>query len=158
MTSFPDAFVYTLNAQLKAALHGYPDLIAQGFFTRPLRPDDPTLSVACFESTMEPIEYEIGSSINPSLMRWHVIAQALVKSVDEVDGRATRSKLLQRVRAALFSSGVQTALMTLRDSDTQERVTKFRMRRITFASGDGPRQGEMFFLGQVEIFFETEYH
>lgn len=154
---FPDLFVYTLRNQLNAQVPTATNPIG-GIFLRPLRPDDPNASVAVFEQDVEPIEYEISGSQTPSLMRWACLVQVYVKAVNETDGRATRSKMLQRVRAALFSSTTQTALMTLRDSNTQERVSKFRMRRISFASGDGPRTGEMFFLGQVEIHFETEYH
>ena len=158
--SFPDNFVAVLLAQLQTSMGGptVMDTQAQGFFTRPLRPDDPNLSVSVFELDVEPIEYEISGGQRPSLMRWNVHVQVYVKALNETDGRSTRSKLLQRVRATLFSDVTTTALMTLKDRGNQERVTKFRMRRITFASGEGPRTGEMFFLGQVELYFETEYH
>ncbi len=160
-TGFPDLFIATLTTQLQAALTGLPDFSATSFFMRPLRPTDPNWSVGIFEADVEPIEYEIGQlgstlNANPSLLRWNVAVQVLSKAGSEEEGRAIRAKLLNRVRATLFSVACINALMVLNDSSLKERVTKYRWKRVAFASGDLTEQKAKFFIGQVEMYFDTE--
>lgn len=157
---FPAIFVSTLaeivRTQMGVPLVGPTDTPVSEVFLRPLDRDDPNYCIGVFEGEADPIEYEIGGGADPTLMRWQVIVQAYVKSSDIVDGRAVRSKLLNRVRKTLFSSATENALMTLVDAETLEACRRYRLRRIAFASGDGPRAGEFYFLGQIELMFETE--
>lgn len=162
-TGFPDLFVYGLLAQLQSGLADAPDFPSLNYFSRPLRPSDPNLSVCVFEADMEPVEYEIGqmshgTNGNPSLLRWNVGVQILVKSAEEQEGRSLRAKLLNRVRTTLFSNVCAAALMTLNDPISGERCTKYRLRRIAFANGDLGDQKAKYFIGQAEVYFDTEYH
>lgn len=159
---FPDLFVFALTAQLKATMATAPDFPSVDFFNRNLRKNDPNFSVGVFEADCEPIEYEIGSLVGPtngapSLLRWNVGVQVLVKAAEEQEGRAMRAKLLNRVRSTLFSNACASALMTLNDTITGERCTKYRLRRIAFANGDAEGTTK-FFIGQVEVYFDSEYH
>lgn len=160
---FPDLFIYALTAQLKTSLSTAPDFPALNYFNRPLRPTDPNFSVAVFEADVEPVEYEIGSLMNssngsPSMLRWNAGIQVIIKAGEEQEGRALRAKLLNRVRSTLFSNACASALMTLNDLNSGERVTKYRLRRIAFASGDLAEGKAKFFIGQVEIYWDTEFH
>lgn len=156
--AFPDLFVFTLHDRLQTDLVAYGTDTSASFFKRPLRPADPNFSVGVFEADMEPIEYEIGNTTNPSLMRWNAGIQVLVKDGNEESGRAARAKLLWRVRQTLFSSGCVSAVMTLRDSVTNERCTKYRLKRIAYASGDANEAHFKYYIGQVEVYFDTEFH
>ncbi len=160
---FPDLFIYALQTQLQNSLSTYTGTPSINYFTRPLRPSDPNYSVGVYEADMEPIEYEIGgmargTNAGPSLMRWNCAIQVLIKAGEEQEGRAARAKLLNRVRSTLFSTVCITALMTLNDPITAERCTKFRMRRIAYASGDLSEARAKFYIGQVELYWDTEYH
>jgi hypothetical protein len=159
-TYFPAIFVSTLAGIFQTEM-GSPtiergDNPVPEVLLRPINPDDPNYSMSVFEGEADPIEYEIGGGTDPTLMRWQVITQVYAKSANEIDGRAVRSKLLNRARKTLFSSTTENALMLLTDTETQEACRRYRLRRIAFASGDGPRAGEFYFLGQIELIFETE--
>lgn len=152
---FPDLFVYRVKEIIASTLLADPDYSAGLFITRMPRPDDPTRTIAVVENDAEPVQYEIGGRIDPSMLRWSVWVMVFVKHSNEVEGRNVRKRLMSRVRKAIFlPSSVQT-LMTL--SDDTERVSAYRMRRIEYQAADArDRNNQFFFLGMIELTFDTE--
>lgn len=151
---FPDLFVYALRDLLETTMSTDPDFAAVAFLTRPARPTDLSRTISVVEGDAEPIEYEIGLR-EPSMYRWNVVIQAFVKHSDEVEGRNTRKRLMQRARKTLFLPTSASALMTLHDGN--EHVSKYRIRRLDFSGAEARDSNkQFFFLGLIELNFETE--
>lgn len=151
---FPDLFLYTLRAQIEPVLQADPDLPVESILFRPVRPNDPTRTLAFVEGATTPVESEIGMR-EPSLMEWGVVIQVFVKHSNEIDGRNIRRRLLQRVRKTLYLPSTVQALMTL--TDDYERVSQFRLRSIDFSTTEArDANKQFFFLGQIELSFHTE--
>ena len=150
-TGFPELFTFTLLNQLTAHVPS-----ALNFTTRPVRPNDPNRTVAVVEGDAEPFEYEIAARQEPSMLTWDAAIQVYVKASNEIDGRNARRTLMQECRKALFLPTTVTALMTL--SDTVERASSFRMRRLEFVPAEARDAGKQFhFLGQIALTFKTEH-
>ena len=151
---FPDLFLYAHRAETEPILQADPDLPVDGIVYRPVRPTDPTRTVAFVEGETTPAGNEIGLA-EPSLMEWTVVIQVFVKHSNEVDGRNIRRRLLQRVRKTLYLPSTVQALMTL--TDDYERVSRFRLRSIDFSTTEArDANKQFFFLGQIELSFHTE--
>lgn len=153
---FPDLFVYALKSIIEATVADDPEFPADGaILTRPMRPTDPTRSISVVEGEAAPKIYEIGGRMDPAVLTWTIGIQVLVKHSNEVEGRNIRKRLLSRVRKALFLPTTVQTLMTLNDGT--ERVTKFNMQRIDFASVEARDANKQFLLlGQIELTFDTE--
>lgn len=151
---FPDLFLYTLRDEIEPVLQSDPDFPVERVLFRPVRPTDPTRTLAFVEGETTPVAAEIGIR-EPSLMEWTVVIQVFVKHSNEVDGRNIRRRLLQRVRKTLYLPSTVQALMTL--SDDYERVSQFRLRSIDFSTTEArDANKQFFFLGQIELAFQTE--
>jgi hypothetical protein len=149
-TGFPDLFVFSLLSAFQSHVTGI-----EGFFSRPIRPDDPNPTIAVIESDAEPKEYEIAGQMDPSLLEWEVVVQTYNKAANEIEGRNVRRRLLRDCRKTLFLPTTVTALMTLVD-DT-ERVASFRLRRLQFSGAEArDANKQFFFLGQIVLTFQTE--
>jgi hypothetical protein len=154
-TGFPDLFAYTLRDQLSLAMLGNGEYDARNFVMRPIRVTDETRTIGIVEGEAEPAQYEIANNVEPSLLDWTVVIQALVKHSNEIEGRNVRRHLLQGVRKTLFLPGTVQALMTLNDG--YDRVSRFRLRRLDFSSVEARDSNkQFFFLGQAEVSFQTE--
>lgn len=151
---FPDLFIYKLAEVLEPILQADPDFPIDRFFFRAIRPTDPTRSMAIVEGETTPAEHEIGMN-EPSILTWQVVIQAFVKHSNEVEGRNIRRRLIQRVRKTLFLPSTVQALMTLNDG--YDRVSKFRLQRIDWSATEARDSNkQFFFLGQMELSFQTE--
>lgn len=151
---FPDLFIYTLRDVLEPVLTADPDFPSQPFLFRPVRPTDPTRSMAVVEGDTTPAASEIGMN-EPSILSWQAVIQVFVKHSNEVEGRNIRRRLIQRVRKTLFLPSTVQALMTLNDG--YDRVSKFRLQRIDWSATEArDANKQFFFLGQVELVFQTE--
>lgn len=154
--AFPDLFTFTLRDLLAAELTApEADFPVQEVLVRPVRPTDANRTIGIVPGEAEPAGSEIRGNIEPTLIEWPVVVQVFVKHADEIEGRNVRSRLIQRVRRTLFLPGTVQALMTLNDG--YERVSKFNIRRFdpdSATARDANKQ--FFFLGQVELFFQTE--
>lgn len=153
---FPDLFVYAVRDALHAEMRDDPDFPADGaILIRPVRPQDPSRSISVVEGDATPKVYEIGGRPDPSILTWTVAVQVFVKHSDETEGRNIRKRLLSRARKALFLPTTVSSIMTLNDGI--ERVSKFNMQRIDFASAEARDANKQFFLlGQIELTFDTE--
>lgn len=153
---FPDIFVFTLRDLLKAELSNGPHFTTDGWYTRALRPEDPSRSVGILEETAQPHAYEMAGVMDPSMLTWDVQIQVLSKHSNEVEGRNVRRRLLQGVRRALFLPTTTQALMTLNDGF--ERVSKYNLRSIDFDGAElrGKNNAQFFFLGTVDVTFHTD--
>lgn len=151
---FPDLFVYALRDAFAPLIDG-SEFGVRNIVLRPTRITDETRTLAIVEGPADPSAYEIGGNSEPSILDWDVVIQVLVKHSNEIEGRNVRRRLLQAVRKTLFLPGTVSALMTLNDG--YDRVSRFRLRRIDFSSAEArDANKQFFFLGQVEVTFQTE--
>lgn len=168
----PDAIVFPNNAidlifiRLSAALDPIPDPINGNvqYFKRQLRPEDPQQSVGIFPIDWVPDESStemrgtghLGIS-EPTLNRYHLGAQGLVKHSDETSGIRVHSVMSTRIRSILYRDsplriglgGLQSTL----DGYT-ERFKKLGVRSQRFISNE--IDGVFTYLSVVEFWIETE--
>ena len=149
-TGFPELFTFTLLGHLQTHVTD-----AKNFVTRPVRPEDPTGTIAVIEGDAEPVAYEIAGQFDPSVLTWDVAVQVYTKAANEIQGRNIRRSLLRDCRKALFLPTTVTALMTL--NDDLERVSSFKLRRLHYAGAEAKDANkQFFFLGQIALSFNTE--
>jgi hypothetical protein len=152
---FPDLIVYKLRDILRDELSTDPNYPADLFLTRAIRPNDPTRTVCVIQGPGEPVAYEMRGQHDPAIMEWNIDVTAFVKARDELEGRNIRTRLLNRLRKAIFLNTTVQSLMTLNDGT--ERVCQFRLRRIDFdAATARDASKQLFFLGSIELVFQTE--
>lgn len=149
-TGFPELFTFTLLDRLQANVTD-----AKSFVSRPVRPEDPSGTIAVVEGDAEPTQYEIAGQFDPARFQWDVAVQVYTKAANEIQGRNIRRSLLRDCRKALFLPSTVSALMTL--SDDLERVSSFKLRRLHYSGAEArDANKQFFFLGQMALTFDTE--
>lgn len=128
---------------------------------RPLRPSDPNQSVGIFASRWEPEDdsMEIGHIFpgEPTLQRYQIGVQALVKDGDEVRGLAIHSVLSMRIRSVLYRNadlrvGLQALYVT--DGFSTERARRWGVRNQRYMNND--IDGKFVYVSTLDFWLETE--
>jgi hypothetical protein len=130
-------------------------------FKRPLRPTDPVQAIGVFSSLWEPEEdsFEMGHQTpgEPTLSRYQIGAQGLVKDSDEVRGLATHSVLSKRMRGVLYGYQplrVALAQLSVTLDGSTERLTRWGIRTQRYMNNDV--EGSFVYLSTLDYWIETE--
>lgn len=130
-------------------------------FRRPLQPYDPTQAIGIFAGSWSPTpdSHEMGRPGNtgPTLGRYALTIQGMVRDMDEERGAAVHSVMAKMLRSMLYSDPVlRLALHSLSAGlgDQTERLKKWDIRRQDYLGNQV--QGEWLYLSQIELDVETE--
>lgn len=137
-----------------------PDL---SIFRRPLRDTDPVQSIGIFAAQWYPQEdsYEMRGGLagpsEPTIDRYTITIQALVKDADEQRGLAVHSVLGKLVRTMLYRNpalrvGLSSLVTTTGEST--ERVTRWGVQTQRFHSNE--ISGSWLYLSTLEFWVETQ--
>lgn len=125
---------------------------------RPLRPSDPNLAVGVFALGWEPSEHEIGGTPDPSLARYNLSIQSLVKHATEEGGQALHTNMAHRVRTMLYRSTdlrVRLAAASVTSPEgIVERVLKWGVSNQRFRSNE--ISGQFVYLSVTNVEIDTE--
>jgi hypothetical protein len=154
---FPNNFVHCL-AEVYPALDEDGDLVIQ---KRPLRPTDPNYSVGIYGTLWQPDEesYEIGHEAvgEPTLSRYQVGVQSLIKDGDTQRGLAVSSILAKRLRVVLYrNQPLRLALgsLVVQDGAFKESMRRWGVRSQRFMSND--IEGTFVTISVMDLWLETE--
>lgn len=135
-----------------------PDLT---ILKRPLRPTDPNQSIGIFGSLWDPDDQslEIGHRFlgEPTLSRYQIGVQALVKDGDEERGLATHSVFSKRIRSVLYRNqalSVALAGLYVSDDSSREAVSRWGIRTQRYMNNDV--EGKFVYLSTLDYWIETE--
>lgn len=132
-------------------------------FRRPLRASDPVQCVGVFgvvwQTQEESYEMRGGPTgwSEPSLQRYQITVQAMVRDMDEERGLAVHSVLSKLVRAVLYRDeplrvGLSSLSTTV--SGTTERTQRWGLGLQRFLSNEV--QGSWIYLSTLDFWLETE--
>ena len=159
ITADEPIFPNNVVALLKVALAGIdPDV---SVFGRPLRPSDPAQSIGVFGQLWDPDEESIEMAGafpgEPTLQRYQLSIQSLVKHGDEEVGQAIHSILSNRVRGVLYrNQALRVALGNLSavDSGVIESMRRWGVSVQRYLSNEIDQ--EWVYLSTLEFWIETE--
>ena len=124
---------------------------------RPLRPTDPNYSVGIFGTDWQPVEHEIGGPPDPSLSRYEVSIQSLVKHAVEEEGQALHTNIAHRLRTMLYrNNDLRVRLGQMRiefAGGVSEGVTRTGISNQRFRSNE--IQGQFVYVSLTNFWFET---
>lgn len=125
---------------------------------RPLRPTDPNLSIGVFSLDWEPSEHEIGGTPDPSLARYGLTIQSLVKHGTEEEGQALHTNVAHRVRTMLYrSTDLRVRLGSASVTSPEgiiERPTRWGVSSQRFRSNE--ISGQFVYLSVTNFWIDTE--
>lgn len=134
------------------------DLTSQ---SRPLRPTDPDYSIAIYGTLWTPEEdsYETGPlPVEPTLSRYQIGIQTLIKDGDTQRALAVSSILTNRIRAVIYrNQPLRVALSSLYVLDTdgvRESMKRWGIRAHRFMSND--IEGKFITISVLDMWIETE--
>lgn len=130
-------------------------------FMRPLRNTDPEFTVGVFGARWEPDDssYEMRGQANrgPSLSRYMIVIQAMVKDMEEVRGLRRSSNLGAAIRVMLLRDpalGVAFQSLRATPGGTTESSRRWGVRAHDFISNE--LSGTWTYLSTLEFMIETE--
>lgn len=150
---FPDNAVALIVARIPAAVDANLTVVR-----RPLRPTDPTQSVGVFPLTYtdDITSVEI-QSVQPTLSRYGVIIQSLVKDFDEQDGINVHSILSYRLRSMFYRDTplhVGLTALSVTMNNGKERMQRRGITTQRFLSNE---VNKVFtYTAWLEVWLETE--
>lgn len=130
--------------------------------TRPLHRTDPDQSIGVYAQIWEPDEdsYEMGHIVGgaePTISRYQIAVQAMIKAGSEEQGLAVHSVLSKRIRTVLYrDTALQVALRSLvvTDGSSTERFMRGIIRTQRYMNDD--IQGVFVFVSTLDYSIETE--
>lgn len=130
-------------------------------FQRKLYKTDPVqcIGVAASAWSPDPQSYEIGGTapFEPTIQRYDILVQALVKDTDEVRGTRVASKLSKMVRGIILSDGpLRQSLQGLSSSlyGVTERTLRWSIPAQQYLSNEV--SGQFIYLSTIRVLLETE--
>lgn len=138
---------------------------------RPLRPNDPAISIGVFGTmwTPDPESYEMGrmleigeapGSTEPTISRYVISIQAFVKDMDEEIGSARHSVLSTMIRGILYrDQPLRVALSQLNAqvAGVSERTRTWGVTTQRFLNNE-LGDNEWLYLSTVEFWLDTEMY
>jgi len=130
---------------------------------RPLRPTDTIQAIGIFAAQWSPDEnsYEMDSSpvgrSEPTISRYNVSIQALIKDADEERGLATHSVLSKMVRSVLYRDEplrVGLTLLSATLNSSTERTKRWGIATQRYYSNE--ISGSWLYLSTLDFWLETE--
>lgn len=153
-TVFPANVAALMAARVKPAIDA--DLTV---LRRPLKPSDPNQSVAIFPLTFAPDERSIEiQSLQPTLNRYNIVVQTLVKEFDEEAGISIDSILSHRLRMMFMRDTVLHAGLTVLSVNVNNSIERMQRRGIStqrYLSNEIDGKG-FTFTSWMELWLETE--
>ena len=153
--AFPNNFIATCAPYMKAIDTSMTVVL------RPLRPSDPDHIIGVFAALWLPDEesYEIGHSSpgEPSLQRYQVGFQGMVKHGDEPKGLAIHAVLAAKIRRVLYKNASlrnDIASLVVTDGSSTERVRRWNVRLQRYMNNEV--EGTFIFVSTAEVILETE--
>jgi hypothetical protein len=127
---------------------------------RPLRTTDEKLSISVVPLDWAPDEgsYELGRPPEPTIQRYTLAVQAMVKDMEETRGIAKHSELSTRVRHRLYRDlDLELALPTVsvKIENTTETLKRYGTAGQQFMNNQNPKGG-FIYLSTLEYWFETQ--
>jgi hypothetical protein len=154
-STFPDNVIALMNPAFDTL---DPDI---DVYNRPLRPSDPDHTIGIFPALWTPDDesYEIGHSAphEPTLQRYQIGVQGLVKNGDEPTGLKIHSILATRIRRVLYkNASLRNAIASLvvTDSGSTERIRRWTVRLQRYMNNEV--KGTFIFVSTCEVILETE--
>ena len=161
ITADPTVFPNNIISSLKPRIQAFDsDLYVT---SRPLRDSDPFQSIGVFASLWGPEQDSleiIGAPLGrqePTLQRYRVTIQVLVKNMDEEIGISEHATLSKMVRGMLYRDEtlrVQLATLVWTDGLTTERAKRWGVVSQRFISNE--IGGVWLYLSILEFWLETE--
>lgn len=126
---------------------------------RPLDPTDPAFSIGLFPFDWTPDDdsQEIGGGGVPTLQKYFIKIQLMIKSSDKEEGRAIYANESKKLRVMLYHDrALGIALQSLREQSSEhvEHFKRARIQRQRFLNNE--LQGRFIFLSATDIWVETE--
>jgi hypothetical protein len=150
---FPDNAIALIAARIPGAVDA--DLTV---LRRPLRPTDPTQAVGVFPLTFVPNEPSIEfTSLQPTLNRYQIVIQTLVKEFDEEAGINIHSILSARLRSMFYRDAPLHVGLTALSVTMNNGLERMQRRGITtqrFLSTEIQRVFQ--YTSWIEFWLETE--
>lgn len=150
---FPENAIALIKARIPVAVDADLTVVR-----RPLRPTDPTQAVGVFASTFQPNETTIEiQSLQPTLNRYSLIIQSLVKEYDEESGISVHSILSARLRSMFYRDVPLHVGLTALSVTVNNSVERMQRRGITtqrYLSNEV--QGVFMYTSWIETWLETE--
>lgn len=130
-------------------------------YRRPLRPTDPNYAVSVYGTMWTPDEesFEIGhaSPGEPTLQKYQIGIQTLVKDGDTVRALAQSTILASRIRAVLYRNAdmrVALASLYVQDGASRESMKRWGINSQRFMSND--IEGKFVTISVLDLWIETE--
>lgn len=158
-STFPNNVIQIIKARLDIEWDNVTTVL------RPLRPTDPNFAIGMFGSIWTPeqdsveMRGQLAGLDEPTVERWMVGVQTLVKAGDEQVGLAHSSVLAESVRTMLYrDETLRVGLVALTTSveGATKRITRFWVAGQRFLSNEV--SGQFTYLSTLEFGFETETH
>lgn len=152
--SFPNNVVSCLEIVLSGV---DPDT---SVYKRPLRPTDPNYAISVYGTLWQPEEdsYEIGNVPGmPTLSRYQVGIQTLIKDGDTERALAVSGIYAKRVRSVLYhNEPLRVALGSLfvQDGNSRESLRRWGIRSQRYMSND--IEGKFVTISVLDLWIETE--
>lgn len=150
---FPANAIALIVARIPAAVDADLEILR-----RPLKPTDPPQSVGVFPMTFVPNDPSIEiQSLQPTLNRYNIVIQSLVKEYNEAAGITIDSILSARLRSMFYRDGPLHVGLTALSVSVNNSVERMQRRGITtqrFLSNEV--RGVFAFTSWIEAWLETE--
>lgn len=127
---------------------------------RPLNAMDNVQCIGVYPKKVEDVDssMEIGRSFGPTLERWIIGIQVMVKDADEAQGARDHTMLMGLVEDLLYNNqALNLALSSttaLSLSGVRRRTQRRGVRNRNFLQGE--LAGDWYYLGTLEYYMETE--
>jgi len=157
---FPNNIVEVLALSCEAYIDSEPDATLRvSVLRRPLIPVDSIqcIGIFCQKWTPDRQSFEIPSN-EPTLQRYTIKIQCLIKDMDENRGLAAHSVLSKLVRNMVYrNQNLRVALTSLNDNTggVMERLQRYGIRSQDYISGE-IKGGFFMHLSTLDTYFETE--
>lgn len=154
MEEFPTNLVNALAGTLSAI---DPEVTV---YQRPLSSMDNVQAIGVYPVRVEDIttSMEIGNHFGPTLERWIIGVQALVKDADQQQGSRDHSLLLSLIEDILYNNPsldlLLTSITSLSISGVRRRTQRRGIRARNFLQGQ--LAGDWYYLGTLEYWMESE--
>lgn len=150
---FPDNAIALIKARIPVIIDA--DLTV---LRRPLAPTDPAQCVGVYPSTFQPTDSSIEiQSLQPTLNRYGIIIQGLVKNFNEEDGIRIHSILSANLRSMWYRDSPLHLGLTALQVTMNNSLERMQRRGITvqrFLSNEV--QGQFMYTSWIEAWLETE--
>jgi len=129
---------------------------------RPLTAMDNVQCIGVYPIKVEDIttSYEIGNSFGPTLERWIIGIQGMIKDADQQQGSRDHSMLISLIEDILYNNQALGLALSTTTASSLSGVSRRAQRRGVRNRNylQGQLAGDWYYLGTLEFWMETEKH